>query len=486
LLAGAGWVGGGPGAAQIPDEPDDRRPVPPDPGQAERAAKAEKFRIPNTDRAIFKGRRDPRTGKLDGGITDLLPLATEKENPDEYWAWHEVVLHARQFAAAELEEAAARDLTRDDLTEERTRSRFRLDLVRFDGKLTKVRRFPPTRSLEDAGLAEMYEALIVPFADPPTDAVSVVFTDLPEALAGVRGKKPGEWFDLPADPDAWATGAGFFFKVKLDAPGGDPAEQVPVLVARSVTPHKGPPPAPDPKNPAAPDAHLRVFRFIRDDARIAKAEDNWEEVAAWNRVLLHARRFLPEDLERYARWDVSFADLFLDARRDFKLDLIGFEGRLIMLNAVKPGRKLEAAGIETVYEGWLVPRDEPRGNPVCVVFTDPPEGVEATGRVNKWVSFAGFSFKLMRYESGERDKDDPSRKVVKRAPLLLGRAVIPRPDPDGPTPVSWRAFANGATAIILGVLAVAGGMTWWFRRGDRRAKQELDAHRARNPFGGQA
>ena len=55
------------------------------------------------------------------------------------------------------------------------------------------------------------------------------------------------------------------------------------------------------------------------------------------------------------------------------------------------------------------------------------EGV--TGRVNKWVTFAGYSFKLMWYKSGERDKDDPNKNVAKKTPLLLGRAAIERRDP---------------------------------------------------------
>jgi len=307
--------------------------------------------------------------------------------------------------------------------------------------------------------------------------VSFAFTELPAELAEVKKKAVGEWWDV----DRWASAAGWFFKVKQDGPG---AEAIPLLVGRSVTLHKSLPaqPGATPDNPAGLDKKLRVFQKIKDDAFIAKAEDNWEEVSAWNRVLLHARRFTPEELEKHAV-ELKFADLFTDGRRDYKLDLVKFEGRLVMLSKMKPGDRLLAAGVETAYEGWLVPKDEPRGNPVCVVFTDPPEGVEPAGRVNKWVSFAGYSFKLLRYKSGERDKEDPSKNVTKRAPLLLGRAVIGRSDPDAPASLSWGAFANTVTLSVLGLLAAVGGLTWWYRRGDRRARQEVAAHRGRNPFG---
>ena len=225
-------------------------------------------------------------------------------------------------------------------------------------------------------------------------------------------------------------------------------------------------------------------------------DENWEEMVAWNRVLLHARRFSAEELERNARTDLTFFDLYndgkwvdkdgrvrFDGRRDYKLDLVRFEGRLLSLRKMTPSRDLRDAGIEMAYEGWLAPKDEPGGNPLCMVFTDPLEGVEPGGRVNKWVSFAGYAFKLMQYESGEKDKDDPSRNKWKRAPLLLGRAAIARTDPDSISKVSWQSFVTGATVVVLGLIATALGLNWWFRRGDRTARREIEANRARNPFG---
>jgi len=120
-----------------------------------------------------------------------------------------------------------------------------------------------------------------------------------------------------------------------------------------------------------------------------------------------------------------------------------------------------------------------------VVFTDPPPvEVPPNGRVNVWVTFAGYSFKLLRYKSGERAADDPNKYVEKLAPLLLGRAVISRTDPDRSSQLSWGgvfvpAVAGGVVLLVFFALVVG----WWFRRGDRRAKMEISAHRSRNPFG---
>ena len=477
------------GAVLRGDTPlDDQSPSPP--AEPKRQAEVAETAIPNKDAAIFQGRRDAQGDRIPNtGIVDFEPVAAETVNPDEYQAWHTVVLHARQFSAEQLERNAATDLTRDDLTATPSgqptanpRVAYRLSLLRFDGQLVKVRRVPASRSLVEAGTDETYEGLLLPLGEPfPADrdkvlayAVWVVFTELPEPLAALRQRPPREWLEV----NSWATAAGYFFKVKQDV-REDP---VPVIIGKSVRLLSGPP-VPPGDNPAALDKNLRVFRLIKDDAFIAKAEENWEEVSAWNRVLLHARRFPPEELERYANGDLKFADLFLDSRRDYKLDLVRFEGRLIQLSKVKPSEKLAAAGVETAYEGWIVPRNEPRGNPICVFFTDPPEGIEGTGRVNKWVSFAGYFFKLLRYRSAERDEKDPSRNVVKRAPLLLGRAVIPRPDPDVPVTLAWGSFATTATIVVIGLVVAALGLTVYFRRSDRRARQEIEAHRIRNPFG---
>jgi len=484
LIADAGMMS----AAQPPPtgDRDERSPRPAD--AESRPVGAEKYQIPNKDRAIFKGHRDTKTGLYSGGIIDFERIASESTNKLEYDAWHEVTLHAAQFSSRELEEHASREATRDELIG-KDRTSYRLELFRFDGKVTKVRRFPAAKSLRESGTLEMYEAVLVPLDDPPTGTVAMIFTELPDGLAAVRQSPENEWMPV----DRWAIATGYFFKLVQDAPG---AEAIPVLIGKSVRVLNDPPAGPDPRNAAAIEKNLRVFRFIRNDAPSASGDENWEERIAWNRVLLHAHRFSAEELEKNARTDLTFLDLYNDGRwvdkdgrarysgrRDYKLELVRFEGRLIRLQKMTPPRELRDAGIESAFEGWLSPSGEPSGNPICIVFTDPIDGVEPGGRINKWVSFAGYVFKLLQYESGEKDREDPSRHTWKRAPLLLGRAAIVRPDPDGASPVSWGNFATIATSVVLGILAVALGLSWWFRHGDRAARHEIEASRARNPFG---
>jgi hypothetical protein len=432
--------------------------------------KSPRFAI-NTDRLMFSK------------IEDFKPVASPKENNDEYLAWVEVVMHAKRFTAADLEAAATRDLTPVDLIKP-IRSAFRCELIRFDGKLVCARRLPAPAFFRDnpeSGVKEMYEVRLVPLNESPLTPVSVAFLELPEALAKVRDAKPGEWVDA----DGWFSAAGFFFKT-MSVPDDD-AKQVlvPVLIGKSVTPLPGPP-VPPGSDPTALDPNARVYKFIRDETftiRNAPTDQTWPELAAYNRVILHAHRFSAEQLEQHARADTTFADLFEDVRRDFRLKNVKFEGRLISLRRSDPSKDLKLAGVDHVFEGWLVWKDEPRGNPMCVVFTEPLEGVEPVGRVNKWVTFAGFSFKKIRYTSGEPDPKDKNKTLDKYAPLLVGKRPILRTDPTTvPDTLSWDSFVWWVVGGIVVLVGGAGLLTWWYRGGDRVARKQIDNVRGKNPF----
>ncbi len=469
-------------AADGPDKVDDRPPLPPE--ERKPGTVPADFRFQNAGNRVFAGSRDAN-GKQIGGIEDNRPVLSEKESQDEYNAWTEAVLFAKQFSAADLEQFAARDLIPEDLTRLTSggRSQFRMVLIRLDGKLLKVRKVPATKILQEAGLESVYEGWLVPIDEHASKPVCVVFTDLPPGL------------ELGVQPEnRWCSFAGYFFKVMAyPGPQGDPKKPdaggwltAPLLLGRSIT-LRNAAPAETKKIPL--DKELRIFKAIRDDTPAARGDPGyWEEAAACNRILLHASKFPTRDLEAAARKDLRFGDLFLEVRRDFKLELVHFQGRLISLRKQEVNPWLTEAGIDTVYEGWLVPKDEPRGNPVCILITELPAGVEPQKDpkhlLNLWVSFAGYSFKLLRYESGEQKKDDPSKFVWKQAPLLIGHSVTLEPEPNEPSTSPFTGvFLPGVFGGLLLIIVSAVALSWWFRKGDRRAKQEMEAVRARNPFG---
>ncbi len=448
-----------PGAA--PGDVDDKSPLPA--SEPPVSPIPEKYRI-DANRLAFQEIDDPG------------PARSEKEKPGEYQAWNETTMFVRQFPVAELDAVARRTLTAEDLTEE-SRKFYRLQPVHFDGRMTAVRRIEPTQFLREAGVKDSYEGWLVPTDEPPTHKVCVVFTELPPGV------------DSPDKlADRWVSLAGYSFKLLLYPPdataAADPQlvgwKRAPLLIARSVTPLPGPPVPPGAADCRIPDKTLRIFRLIRDDAKIASDDSNWAEAAAWNWVVQFARKFPTVDLEKNAK-RVTFLDLFEPLRQDHKLDLVKLDGTVVSLRETKATRRLSDAGVAKTYEAWVVPDGEAGRHPVVFVFTDLPDGVTVPERPNDVrlpVSIAGYSFKLMQYPSSEMKYDKP---VVKRAPLLIGRGLTVRPEPDTSSP--W-----GATLLFIvigstfGLAGAAYLLSVWYRKGDRQVKAVVEARRA-NPFG---
>jgi hypothetical protein len=326
--------------------------------------------------------------------------------------------------------------------------------------------------------------------ESPLQPICLVFTELPADLPKPPDREGDSPAGTPLELDRWARLAGFYFKLMAyPGPDADPADplgagwkRVPLLVGRSITPLAGPPSSATAVLFTEEQRDLRVFKLIRDAAPMPRDDALWEELAAWNRVVLHAHKFTAEELEHAARTDLTFADLFTDGRIDYKLDLVKLKGRLIRVKKGESTKRLLEAGVSAWYEGWLVPDGEPRGNPVCLVMTDLPEGIEPKSSMDRRVAFAGYSFKRLHYESGEQDSADPKRHVWKAAPLLIGRSVTLLPDEDVTSGWSTWFFPGIAVGVAF-IVGVALILTWWYRSGDRKAQEEITAVRSQNPFG---
>ena len=94
---------------------DGHSPLPP--AQENQAVEALKYQIPDKDRMIFQGFLNSEDRPASRRYSGLEPIAKETENSDEYRAWHEVVQHAAQFPAADLDRSTATrepDLGRPD------------------------------------------------------------------------------------------------------------------------------------------------------------------------------------------------------------------------------------------------------------------------------------------------------------------------------------------------------------------------------------
>lgn len=224
------------------------------------------------------------------------------------------------------------------------------------------------------------------------------------------------------------------------------------------------------------------FQGIDDDAPVRGEADNPLEFGAYNAVLLHARGFDSAELAAAANRDVTFRDLVLPVRQDFRLKLVRLDGRLLRLRKYEATRPLKDAGVPHLFEGWLYP--DAGDAPLCFLSTDLPPGLEPSHKYTPTVpvTAAGFVFKLMRYESSEPHPTDRDRGRVRKAPLLMGRSLILRPRPPEATDPWAAGFVPGIGAVVGGLLAVGFGLTAWYRQGDRPVKLTLSERRKQNPF----
>jgi hypothetical protein len=226
---------------------------------------------------------------------------------------------------------------------------------------------------------------------------------------------------------------------------------------------------------------LLGFRHIEDDAPLRTADQNEDEHRAYNYTLAHAHKIPVEVLARHSLEEVPFANLIKPIRQDYLRKLIHVEGRLLRLRPMEPTESLQREDkIEKLYEGWLIPKDEQF--PVCIVFTELPADLRLSKPkeiLDQWVSFDGYFFKLLQYETGE--KIGPNKYVWRKAPLLLGHSPQLQ-SPEQETGMSFGDLVPLIIALLLGVVGVALGLTLWFRRGDRAVRDTLAQAQSTNPF----
>lgn len=229
-----------------------------------------------------------------------------------------------------------------------------------------------------------------------------------------------------------------------------------------------------------------IFDRIEDASPIRSESQNPDEYAAYNYVLTFARQFPVADLEAGARRDVTFRDLFNPVRKDFKLELVYFEGRLKRLRSIGATRQLKEAGIDTLYEAWILLKNQEI--PMCVLITELPPGLTPQedlqrGTMNVPVGVAGYSFKLMTFESSEPSAKDPIRRKLWQTPLLMGRSLTVLPETGrNPSDDWYGTFLPGVIGVAGFIVAVGAGLALWYRSGDRGVKAVFEARRSENPF----
>jgi len=215
--------------------------------------------------------------------------------------------------------------------------------------------------------------------------------------------------------------------------------------------------------------------FIRDQHGIFAGD---LEIEAYSKIIVMAHYTSAKAFADKARHDVTFIHLFNEPKH-YRGQVIHVSGRLVRLLRFDPQMEVRAEGVGDLYEGWIM-TDRAGENPVCIVFTDLPPGLEidSNRKYNMEVGFDGYFYKRYRYKAPDTKKPNQFRE----APLLIGHTITGKFGPNNGD--AAETSDNWGFSLIWLFLGMAGGgaliviaMTCWFRFHDRRIRRRIDATR---------
>jgi hypothetical protein len=192
-----------------------------------------------------------------------------------------------------------------------------------------------------------------------------------------------------------------------------------------------------------------------------------EEGLAFCEALVKAHQTSDQAFRQSATRGLTYANLFNEPQLH-RGKVIHFEGLLRRLSRFEPPAETKLDGVKDQYEGWMFDPERYGANPVCVVFTDLPAGLETGDKLDTRVSVDGYFFKKYRYKSADGTRD---------APLLIARTLTVKQAPSKPDSEEG-GFFSGFMAVTFmaalgGVFLLALLLTLWYRRSDRQVQQRL-------------
>jgi hypothetical protein len=203
-----------------------------------------------------------------------------------------------------------------------------------------------------------------------------------------------------------------------------------------------------------------------EDGNVIRSGD---EGLAFCEALVNAFKTSQEAFQKSATRNLTYANLFNEPDRH-RGQVVHFEGRLKRLVRYDAPKSTKLDGLQDQYEGWMFDPDNYGANPVCVVFTHLPSGLEPGDKLNIQVAFDGYFFKRYRYEDGDRKLRD--------APLLIGHTLVLR-QPARQSSDDEGTFSgllmSSAWVLIIGTIIVGVALFWWYRRNDRVLQDRLAA-----------
>jgi hypothetical protein len=219
-----------------------------------------------------------------------------------------------------------------------------------------------------------------------------------------------------------------------------------------------------------------LLKRVKDSTEI-RIDDAAFETEAYCEAVLKASFTSVDAFANTAHRGVTFADLFTEPGK-YRGEVIHYEGKIRRIRRMDAPLMLSGKGIKDLYECWLFGSDD-GSNPVCLICTELPEGVQPGEHLGIAASFDAYFFKRYRYQA-VGSKPGQARE----APLFIGRSFVVPKRAVAATGDEYTAGSKTLLLIFLGLVGttfvVAFALHMWFRRGDRQVRARIEAMRSRD------
>ena len=439
------------------------------------------------------------------------PTGRTRTAVEEAYIFQDALLKVLRIHQEAFERVANHDITVEVIDEAPVR--FRGHVVKFDGRLRRIRQVDAPPALKQFGAAKLYDVWMTVQSGPISRLVRVL-TPLSFNIA------PTE--DPPVAVEL--TVVGYYFKKvplgKGEAVPGQPERSVPLvlghvipfighevrlaagafaIVGAASQPVGGPlggllafrtaertqnwvlgdPSRVPPLDPryidAVKDSQTLPFNFdvaATNEKDQKDQEEKLREVFAYYDAVIKAERFGLDLFRASLKKNVTFAHLHNEPQ-NYRGDVVQISGKLRRVRQFEPSVYEKREGVKQVYEVWLVDDEYKMSPPAVLICTQLPPGVPVAEKVkgSPKVSFVGYFFKKYLYKPADAKKE----KEFRVAPLIIGHLIadIKKPGEKGS---GWAdALAPLILVALAGTFVIVFLMTWLFRRADRHVLAKVDA-----------
>jgi hypothetical protein len=206
-------------------------------------------------------------------------------------------------------------------------------------------------------------------------------------------------------------------------------------------------------------------------AKARQFDRDLSEIEVYCEALEKAYRFKAPSFASAVRSNLNLTPAHLmQEPRKYRGEVVHVEGHVRRVRRFDPPMMAEQAGVRDLYEGWLF--DKAYGaNPICLVFTELPEGLSVAEKMDQPVTFDGYFFKRYRYQAADgKAEGREAPLLIGNAPLLMAAPVAAAPPADS----GWStSLLVGFMVLVLGSAGLVLWLIWWFRKGDRQVRSRI-------------